>query len=200
MSATGRGSPRIDHDNYPTPAWAVRRLLEAVALPAGSWLEPTAGDGAIIRAVRKVRRDVVWTACELRPECSATLLGLTGNVWTSDFLSPRLSFYRPGRRNFDAAVLNPPFTLAQQVVEKCKAVSDYVAALVRLNLLEGDDRAEWWRADMPDVYVLPNRPSFTDDGGTDATAYCWLVWTPERGRSSGALRVLPATALADRKR
>ena len=48
MSATNRGAVRNEHDFYPTPAWCVHRLLEAVPLPAGRWLEPCVGDGAKI--------------------------------------------------------------------------------------------------------------------------------------------------------
>ena len=46
---------RRDRDYYPTPSWCVRALLETVDLPTGTWLEPTAGDGAIIRAVDEYR-------------------------------------------------------------------------------------------------------------------------------------------------
>ena len=69
MSATGRSSVRKDYDNYPTPAWCVRRLLERVDLPGGTWLEPAAGDGAIVRAVRAARHDVDWIAVEIREDC-----------------------------------------------------------------------------------------------------------------------------------
>jgi hypothetical protein len=52
VSATKRGSGvRTPDDAYETPAWCVQRLLEKLQLPGGNWLEPGAGDGAIIKAV-----------------------------------------------------------------------------------------------------------------------------------------------------
>jgi hypothetical protein len=44
MSSTNRGAAREPADNYPTPSWCVRRLLEAVELPPGRWLEPACGE------------------------------------------------------------------------------------------------------------------------------------------------------------
>lgn len=49
---------------------------------------------------------------------------------------------------------------------------------LRLNFLGSKKRCKWLQADMPDVYVLPNRPDFTGDGG-DATEYAWFVWYSE---------------------
>ena len=73
MSSTNRGGKRQDLDVYPTPAWVVDRLLEVVDFPGGRWLEPCAGDGAIMRAVNAWRADVRWDACELRAECTPAL-------------------------------------------------------------------------------------------------------------------------------
>src|SRR6185312_5530279 len=73
VSAAGRGAARIEPDGDGTPAWCVHRLLEHCDLPAGRWLEPCAGEGAVIRAVSEVRRDVTWSAIDLRPECESML-------------------------------------------------------------------------------------------------------------------------------
>ena len=37
MSPADTARSRIASDFYPTPAWCVRRLAEALALPAGRW-------------------------------------------------------------------------------------------------------------------------------------------------------------------
>ena len=62
---------RAAYDYYPTPAWCVRRLLEAVDLPGGRWLEPAVGDGAIVRSVDAARDDVRWTTIDVRPGLGA---------------------------------------------------------------------------------------------------------------------------------
>jgi len=197
VSATGRGALRRPADFYPTPSWCVARLLDVLPLPGGAWLEPSAGDGAIIRAVNARRADVDWIAIEARPECEAPLRAAGADTFIADFLGPEVGW--PGRtRFFDVAILNPPFTHAQAFIDRCKALGSYVVALERLNFLEGEERCDWLRADAPDVYVLPNRPSFTGEG-TDSIAYAWFVWTPERSRAAGTLRVLPLTTAAERR-
>lgn len=197
MSATGRGAERRPSDFYPTPAWAVARLLEVVDLPGGAWLEPSAGDGAIIRAVNARRSDVDWIAIDVRQECEAPLRAAGADTFIADFLGAEVGW--TGRtRFFDVAILNPPFTHAQAFIDRAKNLANYVVALERLNFLEGEERCEWFRADAPDVYVLPQRPSFTGEG-TDSIAYCWMVWGPERGRPAGRIQVLPVTPLAERR-
>lgn len=196
MSATNRGTVRNPHDYYGTPAWCVRRIVESGALPMGwRWLEPSAGDGAIIRAVNEsARLRPGWLACELRDECRAPLVATGAIVAIGDFLGePQIA----GR--FACAILNPPFSDALAFVQRCLTVADTVCALLRLNWLEGDDRAPWLREHAPDVYVLPNRPSFTGEG-TDATAYAWMVWPSGFGhdRIHGKISVLPSTSVEER--
>jgi hypothetical protein len=194
VSATKRGGKRSIADYYPTPAWCVRRLLEAVELPGGAWLEPSAGDGAIIRAVNACRTDVRFTGCELRNECRADLINAGADTIVGDFLRDHL-LQTP---RFKVAILNPPFTHAREFIDRCKRHAGYVVALERLNFLGSEERSAWSRECMPDVYVLPNRPSFTGEG-TDSIEYAWFVWTPERGRKSGRMQVLASTPAAERR-
>lgn len=101
---------------------------------------------------------------------------------------------------WNVAITNPPYSLALEFVQAMLPLADHVVVLTRLNFLAGGVRREFFAKDMPDVYVLPNRPSFTEDGRTDATEYAWLVWTPERGRTTGKIEVLAETSIEERKR
>jgi hypothetical protein len=92
MSAKGRGSVVAESEFYPTPPWVVHRILGRLALPSGEWLEPSAGDGAIVRAVN--RSGVRWTLCELRPQCQPVLEPL-GRVEIGDFLALDLPDLHP---------------------------------------------------------------------------------------------------------
>lgn len=83
MSSTKRGTKRVELDQYPTPKWCVHRLLEAVDLPAGRWLEPCAGAGNIINAVSEVRSDVKWDAWEIDPKYKDSLHGRSEVVNTT---------------------------------------------------------------------------------------------------------------------
>lgn len=173
MSATGR-NPRGGGgaDFFATPSWCVDRLLESADLPAGKWLEPAAGDGAIVHAVNaRGASDIDWQLCELRPECRPQLEGL-GRVTVGDFLSANYE-----RDSFDVVITNPPFSLAEKFIRKALLCAPYVAMLLRLNFLGSAERHLLFWKHMPDVYVLPNRPSFTGRG-TDSTEYCWMVWQP----------------------
>lgn len=161
MSATGRGSERIAADNYPTPGWCVRRLLEAVELPSGYWLEPCAGEGAIVDVLRERQWGGAWGcnelwACELRPECEERLKSKADRVLIHDFTDV------DGWPMISAAISNPPFGIAERIIKTALALpgSPVVAMLLRLNFLEGQARADWLRVQPPDVYVLPERPSF----------------------------------------
>lgn len=190
MSATNRGGKREPLDNYPTPAWCVRRLLEAVDLPCGDWLEPAAGDGAIIRAVnchfREMPIEPTWTGVEVRnvPPFSYDAHYILGDFLTHDF----------GGRRFDVAISNPPYCRAQEFIEKCIAISDVTAMLLRLNYLGSETRSEFMRAHPPAIYALPNRPKFVN-GKSDSCEYGWFVW----GLGDSRVRVLADTPLAERR-
>lgn len=195
MSATGRGAVRVEADFYPTPGWCVHRLLERVTLPGGDWLEPAAGGGAIIKAVNEWRIDPIrWHAMELRAECAPAIRALIpegadgSEIFVGhDFLNRDL-----GGCDFQVVITNPPYSHALEFIQAALSLGSYVVMLLRVNFLGSAKRSAFFRSEMPDVYVLPNRPSFTGKG-TDATEYCWAVWTPERGRRSGRVEVLDET-------
>lgn len=202
MSSTNRGGQRSDADNYPTPNWCVHRLLEdeyaKPFLPAGRWLEPGAGDGAIVRAVREVRDDIQWTALEYREECRTSLMeavGPTGLVIIEDYLSPP-----PDSQlgTYDVASGNPPYRLAGEFVERSLMISEIVVLLLRVNYLASGLRNSFMRSRTPDVYVLPNRPSFRGTG-TDSPEYAWFMWAQQKSETIGRLRVLATTPKEIRK-
>lgn len=156
-------------------------------MPGGEWLEPAAGDGAIIRAVRRL--DVRWTMWELRehehPRLSKAAPGAA--ITIGDFIdAARRGAFEDQR--FAVAITNPPFRLAQDFIDACLTCSDTVVMLLRLNYLASKSRWNFMSANTPDVYVLPNRPSFTG-GGTDSIEYAWFVWGRER-RNRGTVQVL----------
>ncbi len=201
MSSTNRGGQRSEADNYPTPAWPVRRLLEKLPLPSGHWLEPGGGDGHIIRAVNAVRSDVTWWTAELREECRAPLVAAVGSpdrVIIGDYLvSPPPAF--PGAPpRFKVAIGNPPFNLAMDFIEQSLALADCVAMLLRLNFMGSELRWDWMRRYPADLYVLPNRPSFRGYG-SDSIEYAWYVWEEgKKERTFGLHRMLDITPLAER--
>lgn len=195
MSSTKRGGQRSVADFYPTPKWCVDRLLDRMVLPAGRWLEAGAGDGAIIKAVNEHpnygAKRIRWTAVELRPECAPVLEHLIGKPpIIGDFLTAPTPDVP-----FTVCIANPPFSLAESFLRVARQKADYVCFLLRLNFLQGSERAEWLVNDVPDVWLIPDRPSFTGDGQTDSVAYAWMVWSGyHRGKcKSSRFEILATT-------
>lgn len=194
MSATNRGSSREEHDFYETPEWCVRRFLEKrnKSLDSALMLEPCAGDGAIIKAFNgfyNIPDDYsrnIWHANDINPIHMDELAVFAG-ISCEDALD--LTYIS------SSILTNPPyklaFPLAQHFVPQCEEV----AFLLRLNWLASKSRNEWLKENPPDVYVLPDRPSF-DGVGTDATDYGWFVWN---GESEGRIVMLDVTPAPIRK-
>jgi hypothetical protein len=195
MSSTHRGGKRSPADNYATPLWCVHRALEAIALPDGVWCDPCAGTGNIIQGTQMVRPEISWKAYELRPECLEPLVNIDSHPTIVDFTS---TYLRPPE--FDVILMNPPYRLAQEFIEKSLQCADHVVALLRLNYLGSNSRNAFMRNDCPDVYVLPNRPSFESNGRTDSIEYAWMHWQKhQKPRKSGRIVVLPTTPKEERR-
>ena len=104
MSATNRGGARKAYDFYTTPPEAVRALLDNFdGISSGDRiLEPSAGNGQIIRVLREYGYDNRIDAVELRPEEHATLETL------ADVVTIGSSFdYDPGL-GYDVIIGKPP--------------------------------------------------------------------------------------------
>lgn len=188
MSAKNRGPKRGGAaDYYPTPAWVTHALLDNVALPGGRWLEPCAGDGAIIRAVNERRTLHGWDAVDVGID-GGDAGGARVDNWLCgvDFTAVHPRELGP----LDLVITNPPYSIAADIIRHAFQFAPVVVMLLRLNFL-GSSRK---RLDllpseshgMPDVYVLSKRPSFTGDGRTDASEYAWFVW----GMGGGRIRVI----------
>jgi hypothetical protein len=159
MSAAGRGGPRIASDNYPTPAWATRRILEAIELYHYSVsgprvLEPCAGEGAIVRVVKELIPNAHVVGGDVRD-----VFDLPGCVsYTWDATQP-LGLAGP----FDLLITNPPFAVAHEIIQAQRDTARLMVMLLRSSFIAGE-RAEAYRNDMPDEYRLPERPEFIASG------------------------------------
>lgn len=185
---------REPDDYYTTPSWAVRRLLEAWTPPdEGTVVEPSAGNGAIIKACSGVIRPSRWLALEIREEARGELQQLCSTV-IEDFL-------RSGARPDPAVTVvmgNPPFSKAFEFVVEAQRrfPRAEICYLLRLAFAASDGRNEFMRRYPPDVYVIPDRISFTGEGA-DNSEYGWFLW-PNEVRP-GRFQVLKTTPLAERQ-
>jgi predicted RNA methylase len=177
---------------YPTPSWAVQRMLEVVTLPwHGTWLDPCCGDGAI--------QEAVADTCEPQPEWYCMDVRATEytasaqvNVTVDNYLQSDIVL-----AGFDACVMNPPFSLATAFASRAMGHCRVVVMLQRLNWLATEERATWMRTHTPSVYVLPNRCSFTGNNKTDSQEYAWFVWG-NQDRHNPRISILGSTSREER--
>lgn len=190
MSATNRGSKRSPGDFYVTPAYCVHYLLDNVAIPGHYWLEPCAGDGAIIRATRGDPRcaDVCWTAIEKSAKLNRKLWDLRSEcIWgPTDFLKADL-----GPSEYHACIGNPPYSHAEAFLRRALQLSPFVAFLLSLGFLESKKRRKLFdEVGIPDVYVIVPRPRFRGKG-SDACTYAWMIFRREWARrTEGRTQIL----------
>jgi hypothetical protein len=183
-------------DDFPTPPWATRALMEHVILPI---LEETGGNE--VRA--KMRQ--LWTArepCANRGYMVRPLEGYFRRVIASDIFDYGCGFEQadylfPGPMEpAQFIIFNPPFRLAMQFINKAFDTPCWagVAAFTRTSFLEGGDRyVRLFRDNPPTVVahfverVICTKGIVRDpselywDGGewrrpSTATSYCWLYW------------------------
>lgn len=183
MSAKNRSAFTTD-DRF-TPLECATALVSTIPLREGMHiLEPSAGDGAFVRALHHVckargidTRTIMLVAVEPNPKYVEELRyrfgrgGFVGYVYQGTFESLDAG-------TFDWVIGNVPYSLAEEHLRLALATaSEGVGILLRLNLLGAEERMAFWREHMATVLcALSERPSFSGDGSTDATEYGWYMW------------------------
>lgn len=208
MSATNRNKPgheRVANDLYSTPSWCVRRLVEGFPelcdlsmSSRGVWLEPAVGKGHIIEAVNSVIPvRPFWDACEI--DAATVEEGALQNVEPGNLFIGDFKDFEPSNK-YQVIITNPPYSLAMDFVEKAMSMQPkYVIMLLRTNFLASEGRASFMQAHTPDLYVLPNRPTFVR-GKSDNTEYAWFVWDRDKEPGTpGKVVMLATTPVAERK-
>lgn len=114
---------------YPTPDALADRMVQLLGPdPTHAVLEPSAGDGALLRALKRFG----WngnsiTAVEKVPKYYNKLRSYYGgtrvDIVTQDFLDWNHYKEWGGRRYFDRIIMNPPFTRQQDIEHVTHALS-----------------------------------------------------------------------------
>jgi hypothetical protein len=183
-----RSEPHDSLDDFPTPPWATRALMEHVIIPQYGLVgrkmvremrvwEPAANRGHMARPLGKYFDTVIAT--------DVHDYGVPG-IKQHDFLMP---FAPPSvlLTGVEWTITNPPFRLAAQFIARAHTVKGWrgTAMLVRSAFLEGVDRwSTLFSINPPSIVaqfaerVVMHKGKLTATGST-ATAYCWLVWCSE---------------------
>jgi hypothetical protein len=193
-------SPQVfgdESDHWPTPAWVTEALLERDPPPKGWVVEPSAGEGGIVKPLARAGYNIV--AIEIRSVSPITLDGGESLVCpdvhivirNADWLSVRSDELCDCQPAF-SIVCNPPYAPASAMlahVKHCFTVgAEYIAALLPVNFFCSADRAAFHVAHpVSGFYPLSRRPRFVGGGGQRDIA--WFVW--RKGATTQRVEVVP---------
>lgn len=190
-------SQRTEHrdslDNFPTPPWATRALVEHVIGPENargcSVLEPACGDGYMSRVLAEYFETVR----------SFDIHGY-GFGYVDDFLSSSWV-----DESFDWVITNPPFKAAEDFVARGLRVARVgVAVLVRTVFIESVGRWDRLFRDRPCtafaqfVERVPIVKGRVDPKATTATGYAWLIWNKTVAEHSRIVWIPPSRRALER--
>jgi hypothetical protein len=166
-----RVEPKDSPDDFPTPPWATRGLLEHIVvgepLSEMTCLEPACGAGHMSKVLKEYFKEVH-----------------SSDAFTYGYGKVRDFVEDPYQSNsFDWVITNPPFRLAEDFVRLALPVARKgVAILARTVFLESVGRYEGiFRESPPTMFAqfverVPMVRGRLDIKATTATGYAWLVW------------------------
>lgn len=203
MSATNRGGTRLNQDTYFTPhpyTYGIvpflfpQRPITAIDWRALPVIDPACGNGQILAPLRKLGFSPSQLyGFEIDLWLSHAAAQLTdANVTTCDSLQA-LAQWRPPCPV--TIIGNPPYSLAFEFFALSYAIAQrcggQFALFLRLGFLESDERRDFLRRVSPFCGVASSRPSFVKfkrrrhgkvvTVSSDASAYGWIGYSPERG-------------------
>lgn len=189
-----RTEPKDSPDDFPTPPWATRGLIEYIvedkaSLAGMTCLEPACGAGHMSKVLKEYFGEV--------RSADAYRYGY-GDV--RDFLT-----YPYETNAVDWVITNPPFRLAEEFVIRALRVARLgVAILARTVFLESVGRYNGIFRDQPPtkfaqfVERVPMVKGRLDGKATTATGYAWLVWEKEFTGHSKLMWVPPCRKMLER--
>ena len=181
-----RKESRESRDDFPTPPWATRALVEHIigdkeVLSDQSCLEPACGAGHMAKVLREYFSLVHHSD-----------IHEYGYGEVRDFLTEPYE-----ADEFDWVITNPPFRLAEEFVLNALRVARVgVAILARTVFLESIGRYEGIFRHLPPtkfaqfVERVPMVKGRLDSTASTATGYAWLVWE-KRATSAPSLMWVP---------
>jgi len=181
-----RFEPKDSADDFPTPPWATRALIEHIIgvdqVQGASCLEPACGRGYMSRPLEEYFGSV-----------SSADAHHYGYAPVRDFLS-----YPYEAQSHDWVITNAPFRLAEEFVERAMVVARKgVAILARTVFLESVGRYQGIFSQTPPTKFaqfserVPMVKGRVDAKASTATGYAWFVWEKEAGIQMPRLMWVP---------
>ena len=169
---------RVENDYYATNPKAVEMLLTNYTFDAATILEPCVGGGHIANAINNFfANQRVITGLDLVDRGYPNTIVQNFLTWETD-------------RKFEGIITNPPFSLAQEFIEKgMELLTDdgQMAMFLKIQFLEGAKRKKFFEKYPPKyIYVFRNRMATWNNGNEVdpntgkrwATTMChaWFIW------------------------
>lgn len=160
-------------------------------------LEPSAGQGVFVKAVRSQCPTAWIDAVDLDAEQKTALGQLADGVFVDDFANFKREPFNvnaaygegaaPKRQGYDLIIGNPPYSLAEEHVRHAislLAEGGILAFLLRINIRGSGQRLAFFD-EYPHYldFALVPRPGFKLAGKTDMTEYAVFVWRKMNGRT-----------------
>lgn len=166
---------RVDNDYYATPYSATEMLLDAVKFE-GDFLEPCVGGGHIADIIKKYYPTEEVRGYDLVDRGYP-------NTTEEDFLKCNIDV------KYDNIITNPPYSLAQEFLEKgMEVVKDNgkIVMFLKIQFLEGAKRRKMFEVYPPKyIYVFSKRQnpwrngSQVDEKGkpwASTMCFAWFIW------------------------
>jgi|ERR1043166_3897878 hypothetical protein len=181
-------------DDFPTPPWATRALIEHVlenktTLAEMTCLEPACGAGHMAKVLK-----------EYFGEVKATDAYPYGYGAIRDYLADTCA-----TNSCDWVITNPPFRLAEEfILRSFRVARRGIAILARTVFLESAGRyAAIFRDRPPTKFAqfaerVPMVRGRLDGSAKTATGYAWLVWEKETPCESRLMWVPPCRKTLER--
>jgi len=181
-------------DDFPTPPWATRALLEHVihdkaTLAERNCLEPACNRGFMSRSLEEYFSKVI--SHDVFPYGYGTI---------GDFTKLSME-----ANSVDWVITNPPFRRAEDFIKRGLEVARYgVAMLTRTTFIESVGRYERLFSVNPPTKIaqfverVPMVKGRLDKKASTATGYCWLVWEKDLQAKSQLVWIPPCRKALER--
>lgn len=176
LAGTSTTRERANYDYYATPYQATEMLLDEVKF-SGNFLEPCVGGGHIVDVIKRYYPNECVYGVDIVDRGYPNTL--VADFLKHDFLD----------KKFDNVVTNPPFSLAQEFLEKSmEVVNDggKIAMFLKIQFLEGAKRREMFKKYPPKyIYVFVKRQAPWNNGSpvdekgkpwSSTMCFAWFVW------------------------
>jgi len=166
-----RKEPKDSLDDFPTPPWATRALVNITFRDAKRYtcLEPACNRGFMARALKESFLSVATSDIKDYGYKGTKVLNFLDEPYEAE--------------SYDWIITNPPFRLAEEFIKECWRVSRCgFCLLVRTSFLEGVGRYNSVFSKIPPTGIyqfserVPMVKGRVDKNASTATSYCWLLW------------------------